>query len=281
MRSLSARVRIASIVLAVALPGTLRAEPPPAGAEGMLGDFGIGLRFGYLYGEANGFLQTPSGGNPGTSSSHRPKLDEIGADEFSAFDGALDLSFREHHVDLGGQWIGLDGSGTLDRTLVSRGVTFPAGTRVQSDVTLEWYRLGYRYRFDIPLGERQHLFLAPGVQGALLDYDYQLSGGGRSVARSFPQAGARLGGTAEWRPHPIFAIEATAWWGLPIDETAEITDLSLVGRVRAFQIERGPSAWFHIGIGYEHIEFEDDQDQPNHIDVGTGVLLNVGIELRL
>lgn len=277
MRFISVAVSIASLILAA----PLRAEPPPAEAEGMLGDFGIGLRFGYLYGEANGFLQTPSGGNPGTSSSHRPKLDEIGADEFQAFDAALDLSWREHHVDFGGQWIGLDGSDTLDSTLVSRGVTFPAGTHVHSDVTLDWYRLGYRYRFDIPLGEQQHLFLAPGIQGALLDYDYNLDGGGRSISRSFPQAGVRLGGTAEWRPHPIFAIEATAWWGIPIDETAEITDLSLLARVRVFKLERGPAAWLHLGIGYEHIEFKDNQDQPNHIDVGTGPLLNAGIELRL
>lgn len=279
MRSISV-LGLASIVVVLSFPGALRAEPPPAEAEGMLGDFGIGLRFGYLYGDIQGFLQTPAGGNPGTSSKHRPRLDEIGADDFNAFDAALDLSFREHHLDIGGQWIDLDGSATLDRTLVTRGVTFPSGTHVSSDVTFDWYRAGYRYRFDIPVGEQQ-LFLAPGIQGAFLDYDYKLHGGGRSISRSFPQAGLRLGGTAEWRPHPMFAIEASGWWGVPIDETAEITDVSLVGKVRVLHLERGPSAWLHLGVSYEHIEFEDNQDQPNHIDVGTGALLNAGIELRL
>jgi len=272
-------------------PAALRAEGPPSGeAEGMLGDFGIGLRFEYLRGKADGHLQTPDGGNPGTSSQNRPHLDEIGADDdFDGFDGALDLSWREHHVDLGGQWIDLDGSATLDKPLVSNGVRFLAGQRVDSDVQLDWYRIGYRYRFDIPIGKSQHLFVAPGIQGVYFDYDYELKGLNTTfttathqrASRSFPQGGMRLGGTLAWQPHPMFAIEGEGWWGVPIDETARILDVGIAGKLRVFQFERGPGAWVHLGVRYERIEFRDDQELPNDIDVELGPMLNAGFELRL
>jgi hypothetical protein len=293
MRSTHGWVRLALALLVATAPVGARAEETSSGeAEGMLGDFGIGLRFGYLRGDANGHLQTPRGGNPGTSTQNEPHLDEIGIEDFDAFDAALDLSWRQHHVDLGGQWMGLDGSATVGGVgFVSQGVPFLPGMRVHSDVDLDWYRLGYRYRFDVPLGD-QHLFVAPGVQGVHLEYSYELQGelpsfnyllafGNPRADRSFPQAGMRLGGTLEWQPHPMVAIEGAGWWGVPIEETARILDVGVVGKLRVYQMERGPSAWVHIGVRYERIEFRDDQELENDIDVQLGPMLNAGIELRL
>jgi hypothetical protein len=282
MRSIEVCARMAVAIAAAVAPMSAYAEEASSGeAADALGDFGIGVRFGYLHGDTDGELQTPQGGNPGSSSSNRPKLDEIGVDDADAFDAAFDLSWRNHHLDLGGQWIELDGSATLHDPLVSRGLTFPSGTDVDADVQLDWYRVGYRYRFDIPIGSMQHLFVAPGVQGVYFDYDYHLDGGGQSVNRSFPQAGLRLGGTAEWQPHPFVSIEATGWWGVPIEETARILDVGLVGRLRVLHLEHGPDAWLHLGVGYERIEFRDEQDMANDIDVEIGPQLSAGIELRL
>ena len=75
--------------------------------------------------------------------------------------------------------------------------------------------------------------------------------------------------------------KANGWWGVPIQNTARILDVGLLGRLRVFQFERGPAAWVHVGVGYEHIQFRDDQSLPNDVDVELGPLLNAGLELRL
>src|SRR5438093_7783564 len=60
----------------------------------------------WLYGPVSGHLQTPSGGRPGTSSSDRPTLGEIGINSASIYDAEAMASFGDHGIYLGGQWVG-------------------------------------------------------------------------------------------------------------------------------------------------------------------------------
>src|SRR5437764_11724810 len=111
-------------------------------------DFHLSFQGSYLYGPADGFIQTPSGGQPGTTSRHRPHFGEIGINDANIGDVQLNLDWPSDRIFVGGQFISLSGNNeSLQNTLVSQAETFPAGTGVRSDVRLDWYRVGYRHAF--------------------------------------------------------------------------------------------------------------------------------------
>ena len=248
------------------------------------------LDFRYLFGQIDGFVQTPSGGAPGTTSHNRPTFSELGFDNVSMLDGSVTARFDEHTLILGGQIIRLDGSATLEHTLITQSTTFPAGTRVNSQVQLDWYRFGYEYAFEFDLGDDAsagRFRLAPGVEGVLLDFDYEASAaGGLHAHRSYAKAGVQIGGSAEWQTRGRLSIAADGFWGLPIDNTAQILSVDLLAKYRLWGGR--PGAWnsgsfggdAYIGIGFERIEYEDTQTVTNHVRADLGPLLIAGIEIR-
>src|SRR5947207_1371474 len=134
-------------------------------------DWAITLDGAYLYGPANGYIQVPSGGEPGTSSRHRPTFNELGIDNVSIYDASSKFSFgeaQENQVYAGAQIIHLSSKRTLNKDLVSKAITFPSGAPVSSSVTLNWYRIGYRRKFV--LGENRDLELYPSIGAALLTF---------------------------------------------------------------------------------------------------------------
>jgi hypothetical protein len=241
--------------------------------------FHFELEGAYLYGPANGFVQTPSGGNSGTTSHRRPKLDEIGIDDAHIADAEFHADWGAHEVYVGGQWVRLSGDDTLDDDLVSQGRTFPAGTSVQSDVKLDWYRAGYRYRFhwDDPNEPGRLLFtLAPGVGVALLDFEYKLKGGGEKADRSYIKGGAQLGLEGAWNITERWSLVGEVLCSLPISNTPFIFKSELLARYRVFHSDRC-DVGAELGVAYEQIHYEDDQHVPNHVEVDLGPLLVVGL----
>ena len=102
---------------------------------------------------------------------------------------------------LGGQIIRLSGDDTLDESLITHGATFPAGSSVNSDVQLDWYRFGYRHAFEL-LSDRSTT-VSPGVGGTMLDFNYNLdtSGLGPSESRSYVKVTPQMGLNVEWNPN--------------------------------------------------------------------------------
>src|SRR5882724_5812825 len=105
--------------------------PPPT-------DFQLSASGGFLYGPVKGFIQTPAGGQPGSTSHNRPRLGELGIDAASV--GVVNVSgeWGAHEAFVGAEIIRLGGTGTLRSDLVTHGTTFAAGTDVRSDVSLDW-----------------------------------------------------------------------------------------------------------------------------------------------
>src|SRR6266571_3550066 len=56
----------------------------------------------WLYGPVSGYMQTPSGGKTGTTSSKRPTLKELGIDNASVFDAELTGEIGNQGFYLGG-----------------------------------------------------------------------------------------------------------------------------------------------------------------------------------
>ena len=83
----------------------------------------------------------------------------------------------------------LSGSDTLSSGLISNGTTFPAGTSVHTDIQLDWYRVGYEYRFAYKYNRASVLSFYPAAGVGIFNFDYKLNGtGALSAARNFEKA---------------------------------------------------------------------------------------------
>jgi hypothetical protein len=244
--------------------------------------FRLSAEGAYLYGPVDGHLQTPSGGEPGTTTRDRPTLHELGIEAASIYDAELALGWGPHELFLGGQWFGLSEQETLDDELVSQANTFPAGSRVDADVRLDWYRLGYRYRIeagDGP-GDEPRFVIRPAAGFALLDFDFQLDGpGGAEVSRSYSKGAPQVGVAVEWRATDRFSVTGEVSSTIPLSNTPLIQTAELSGKFRLFDRSRADVSLL-AGVAYERIHYADDQEVSNDIDVEAGPLLRLGVEAR-
>jgi hypothetical protein len=273
---------LAAVVALLSVAGCAARAPSATPLDGV-DEPNFSLQATYLYGPANGFVQTPSGGEPGTTSRKRPRLDEVGIDDASIADAEGRARWGPQEAYAGGQWVRLAGEDTLADDLISQGRTFPAASDVSSDVKLDWYRVGYRYRFewDDRSTGRPVFTLAPGVGADLLDFGYTLDGtsGGERADRSYIKAGAQLGLEADWHITNRWSLVADTLCSVPIPNTPFIVKADLTARYRLLTRRRWDVTAL-AGIGYERIEYEDDQTVPNHVQVDFGPMLVVGLNVR-
>ncbi len=233
----------------------------------------------FLYGPVQGFLQTPAGGHPGTTSHDRPTLKELGIHTAPMADASVTVGWGAHDFYGGARVIELSGASILDQELVTHDVTFPLGTAVSSTVQLNWYRLGYAHRFVFGHGDGARLRIDPAIEGVLFHVGYQLSGGGLSTSRTYFKGGVRLGVRSEWSPWPRFSILGEAMGSAPIPGQPVILSFQATGRYRLWgRTDRGGT--FFLGIGYDQIDHQDLQTVPNHIKVEMGPLLVTGLAVN-
>ena len=242
--------------------------------------FRVDLDFHFMFGQAEGFLQTPSGGEPGTTDPNRPTLDEIGIDHASIYDIGLALALDQHIITVGGQLIRLDGNATLSQELFTQSTLFSAGSRVDSKVKLDWYRFGYQYefRFDLPSGDQFRF--APAVQGVLLDFHYELDSPGLTVNRAYAKGGLQIGATAQWLSTGPFSLEAGLFWGVPIENMVEIFSFQIIGKYQLWGDSQGNGGAAYLGLAFETIDYLDSQRIPNNLDVTLGPMLVAGVQIR-
>jgi len=248
------------------------------------GNFHLSLEGMWMYGPVSGHLQTPSGGRPGTTSSNRPSFGEIGINTASIYDAEVLPSFRDHGMYFGGQWIRLSGERDLEERLISQGETFAAGSRVTSDVKLDWYRVGYRYRIqrgDEAGAELPNTEIYSRLGAAILDFHYRLDGAGSTRAdRSYVKVAPQMGVEMEWHATTKFSIAGEITSTLPFSSIPWIVTTQLEAKYQFFE-KNGVRLSGFVGAGYEKINFHDDQDVSNEINADFGPMLRVGLELRM
>lgn len=247
----------------------------------IVGDLKIEIGGRWMYGNIDGYLQTPAGGAPGTTSSNRPTLGELGYNNESSFGAQGSVQWREHIFSLGARITHLSGDARLNTELTSENVVYAPGPIVTSTIDLDWYYLGYQYEFTWDTDDNGSQFkLAPGIQGVLFNFDYDLTAEPNLRSdRNYSKGGLRLGGSAEWDIAGPLSFEVNGWWGVPIDNTAEIMSVELLGRYQLWG-GRHMGASLYLGAGWDDLDYEDDQQVPNHIDVEFGPMLILGFELQ-
>jgi hypothetical protein len=238
----------------------------------------------YMFGNVTGSAQTPKNHQVSSTSADRPTFGEIGIDSANIGDAEFGVSWGNSQIFFGAQHNHMSGNATLGRSLVSNGVTFPAHVQVNSDVRMDWYRLGYRYNFILNTAPNgvPDLTLAPFVDVFYWDYGYSVDAGRIGHAgQSLQRWGFQLGGTLAWRPYGgRFAIEGTLAAFPQSTRLANIANESIVLRYRFYEYRRYDFDVL-LGVAWEQQSYNDKKGpMPNTIKADFGTMLLTGIQMN-
>ena len=237
--------------------------------------FSYSVGLSYLDGSLDGFLQTPAGGEPGTTSRNRPDFAELGFDRQSAIDAYGRIHKGRHTLEIGGQWQRQSGKSVLTRDLVSQKKFFAAGTRVSADTQTDWYRLNYLYTLDSGM---DNIDLAVGGGLVWFDFHYRLKSATARADRAYSKVGYRAGANIDWNLNDKWMFNGQLFAPVPLSNTPEIWTLELNGTYRLWKSgDRQLKAV--AGIGYHRLDYEDDQKVPNHIRVEMSPYFKLGLNL--
>jgi hypothetical protein len=190
-------------------PGENKAAMGLFGWTHLEGEKGFHLAFDASgsYGPISGYMQTPLGGGPSSTSDKRPKFDELGINMMTLVNLSLSAGMDSHSIYGAAHLVDLSGAKTLHEELIFHGRAYPAGMRVNSDVNLSWYEIGYQYNIHFPK-ERVNLRMAPTVAFALWDFSAELESTGGKNSRSYIKGTPRVGLEFEWFPAKRFSYPA-------------------------------------------------------------------------
>jgi len=245
------------IILLVA--GLLLLIPSNASAD----EFGISVKQGYA--PISGHLQTPAGGSPGTSDMKRPIFKELDVDHAAYTDVDLYYRSRKYTPYIGLRLMNVDSSGFLEKDLTTRGQTFLEGESYEHETSFNIYRFGAKYDF---------VYLSPKVELAVMDFDYQFGSTGIQVKRSYAKSAVRLGAEKTFKIDALdIMFEASG--SIPLSDTPEI-----------YTVTAGVKYWFseYVNIGldvqYFYLDYEDDQDLPNHLRLEMQPAVSFSLQYR-
>lgn len=230
------------------------------------------------YGPLSEYMQTPLGGAPSSASDKRPKFKELGIDNATIVNLSLSAIMDPHSLYCASHLVDLSGESTLNEELIFHGKQYPAGTRVKSDVQLNWYEIGYQY--NIHLGkERVNLNIAPTVAFTLFDFSGELESRGEKNDRSYMKGTPRVGLELEWFPWDRFSIDSKGIGSIPFKHTPHIYTIGLTGKYHMMSKGRLKTLLV-AGVEYNQIDYKDSQTKPNHVKADMGPLGLVGAEIR-
>lgn len=233
--------------------------PSVASADGL----GISVKPGYA--PISGYLQTPAGGAPGTSDIKRPTFEELDIDYAAYMDIDLYYRSRKYTPYIGLRLMTVDSSGVLEKDLTTRGHTFLAGESYDHETTFNIYRFGAKYDFA---------YLSPKVELAVMDFDYEFKTPAARVNRSYAKSAVRVGAEKTFRIDALdIMLEASG--SIPFSNTPEI--YTFTAAVKYWFVE-------NINVGLElqyfYLDYEDDQELPNHLRLEMQPAVSVFLQFR-
>src|SRR5262249_36729493 len=170
----------------------------------------------------------------------------------------------------------LDESAVLSKDLISRGTSFAAGTKVDTDDRFDWYHFGAGWKFT-SFKERLELFSK--VEGAVLDFSYKLSSPAQSVSRSYTKSAVRLGLDSTYHVNQRLSLNLDGAASIPISNTPQIGTVTGTINYKLLRERHVVDPSVFVGVGAEWIDYEDDQKLSNHVRLELGPCFTAGVSL--
>ncbi len=232
----------------------------------------------FVYGWVRGSLQTPNGGQLITTNNDRPTLAELDIDNASMIDFWVNAQRPDDGLYFGGRLIHLQGDSVLETDLLSQEKLFPAGSAVKADVTFDWYRFGYSHRHLYQWGTRTIEF-APSIGAILLTFDYDLTSPGlEAVDRSYSKSGVQIGLRLCSALTEKLTLSGQLLLPIALSNSVNITAAQVSAQYQFLKRENLEISG-SLGIGYERIEYQDNQLMPNDIKLEISPMLLAGLEI--
>jgi hypothetical protein len=256
-------------------PGALVGRGEPAHVSGLDLRVRAEVRAGPVVG---GFVQTPIGGQPGTSSPGRPTFDELDVSSAIAPSTDLRFAFGRHRVRLGGTYWILHGEDTLRDDLVTHGDSYTAGALLSSDTEFLSSWLGYGYAFALGATPGR-LTLTPGVGLYMHSQRYEVSGAGLSSTRDFNVPSPMFDTELIW--HPGGRMHVSGELRLVLDEALGFSSpTTVIDAAVRLHLDLWRDANVYLGMGYSYVEHFDEQPMPNHSEIEVAPWFSLGFEAR-
>lgn len=291
-------------------------------------DFCRELTLAYSDGDIGGRLQAPFEDFPDTAFSRR-SFAELGYDGFHQLTANGRYQFQQHRFYINFDRTRLDTQADADLSFSTTGdfdpntgvpsgiadggalsgsnggliftdadgvvgIAQPLQVPVKTNIDLDLYRLGYQYEFTHSVFDRR-LELSPGVELAMLDFDYRLQVEApvvtpgnpslspsfgvdaiftqipdpdfaafavaipTSVDRSYTEGALRIGGTAEFWLNERLSLTAEVYDSLPVDDWAQVRSVMAGIRFSAYRWAKA-ELLFQLRAGQETLEYEDGLD---------------------
>ncbi|MDP2689119.1 MAG: hypothetical protein Q8P48_03290 [Deltaproteobacteria bacterium] len=206
----------------------------------------VNLDARYWFTSLDSTVMLSSGSTAGTEFDF---VDDLGLDENKGFlEGRITLELGSHKLRYGFVPLKWDGSKTLDRNITFGGQTFTATTQVDSELTVNYHRLGYEYDIIDTLENRLGVIF----ELKYLDGEASLDAAGASETESF-----RL---------PIPTVGVAAQVGLPFlfSVGGEVTGVTLGANAYLVDGEAAinlkPAPFVVISGGYRILKVHAEKD---------------------
>lgn len=213
----------------------------------------------------HGYLQTPLGGRPGSSSIKRPTFAELGADHVSLYDKVFSLQQGKFVLYSGYEKIRPQAMQQLVYPLKTYGTQIAQGTLMRSDIQFDWYRLGGAY-YGLLIDK---LWLIPQLELAILDFAYRFTTDTRR-GRAYHHATLRLGLTAQYPYNPL------SYFTLSGATSLSPSQFGISTLAAQFHIKLPGNRTCFLGAKYLKIYYRDGQDMPNDIRLSTNIMPIIG-----
>lgn len=248
------------------------ALPPDATADAGTHD-GVSARIvlGVLGSAMSGYIHTPRGGQPGTTTHKSPSIDELALNGMNQLP-TLDLNVRiaSHTIHLRYLHVDLGSSFTLNYDLTSQARDFPAGSNITSHFKMPTYALGYRPH-ALELGSANWQ-LIPEFGMNLIQFQYGL--------RSASASGAVLRSYNVMFPYLGLAFTGQIVPNLALDVTVTASDWVSVSAYLNAQAQlryafyQEPDATTELIVGFHGGKWHRRDSQPNDVNLLFGGLSN-------
>lgn len=227
----------------------------------------------FFTGPVTGFIQIPKAGMPGSTTPHRPTLNELGINNNSDFDIEAGANWQRIGVYAGAQILRMKKTATLGSALITHNILIPAGSTVNTKLRLDWYRFGGYYKFFF---YHNRFIVKPKAEMDLWNFSYRITN--FNVLRKFWQFAFRLGVDTDYYFTKRLYFSANAAVSVPVTYLQIIT---VDGKLN-YQLKSWKKVMpvLFAGINYTHIDFEDRQNMPNHINYTSWPRVLLGFKLN-
>jgi hypothetical protein len=226
-------------------------------------EFDIAVKEGYA--PITGYLQTPSGGESGTSDKKRPTFKELGVDDTTYIDVDFQYKMNKYIPYIALRFMNVDSSGVLESDLTTRGQSFLKGQSYSFDSSFNFYNLGLKRDFK---------YLTAKIEASCMDFNYDLKSTTALAERSYMKTAVRAGAEKSITIDQLdILVEASN--SVPFSNTPYIFTLGT-------QAKYWLAEHFNIGVDVEYfyLDYEDNQDLPNHLRLEMQPALSVFLQYQ-